>query len=58
MRQLVGTNRFGFLVMERDGAGWTVRALDADGAPLTTCRLDSRRASCAPIRAPWIAPTP
>ncbi len=58
MRELVGTNRFGFLVMERDGAGWTVRALDADGASLATCRLDSRQASCTPIRAPWIAPTP
>jgi hypothetical protein len=56
MSEIVGTNRFGFLVMERDGAAWIVRALDADGAQLTSCRLDARSARCTPITAPWTPP--
>ncbi len=49
---IVATNRFGFMTMERDGARWRMVAHDARGAPMTTCTLFERRASCdpAPIR--------
>ena len=56
MDMIVGSNRFGFLVMERDGAAWTLRALDVDGQPLSTCTLAQRKARCTPIASPWIKP--
>ncbi len=47
--ELVTTTRFGFMTMEREGAGWSMRAWDANGAPLTSCTLSERKAACTPI---------
>jgi len=47
--ELVSTTRFGFMTMEREGAGWSMRAWDASGNPLTTCTLGQRQAQCTPI---------
>jgi hypothetical protein len=49
---IVATNRFGFMTMERDGARWTMTARDVRGQPMTRCVLDGRRADCAP--AGWL----
>jgi hypothetical protein len=46
---MVATNRFGFMTMERAGAGWTMTARDVSGAPMTTCALAQRKAACTPI---------
>jgi hypothetical protein len=46
---IVATNRFGFMTMERAGAGWTMTARDARGAPMTTCTLSERKATCLPV---------
>lgn len=46
---MVATNRFGFMTMERDGARWRMVARDARGAPITSCTLFERRATCDPI---------
>ena len=43
---LVATNRFGFMTMERDGARWRMVAHDARGAPMISCTLLERRATC------------
>jgi len=48
----VATNRFGFMTIERAGAGWRMVARDARGAPMTTCTLFERRASCDPAPIP------
>ncbi len=48
----VATNRFGFMTMARDGAGWTMTARDVRGAPLTTCTLFQRHATCTPATVP------
>jgi len=45
---IVATNRFGFMTMERAGAGWRAIARDVAGAAMTTCVLADRRADCAP----------
>jgi hypothetical protein len=45
---IVATNRFGFMTMERAGAGWRAIARDVAGAPMTTCVLADRHADCAP----------
>jgi len=45
---LVATNRFGFMTIERDGAGWRMVAHDAHGMPMTSCTLFERRATCDP----------
>ena len=37
--EIVSSTRFGFMTMERDGAGWSMRAWDVDGKPLTSCTL-------------------
>ncbi|MFO1312595.1 MAG: metallophosphoesterase [Burkholderiales bacterium] len=47
--QILSTTRFGFMVMERDGAGWSMRAYDFDGKPMTTCRVVAREANCVPL---------
>ena len=49
---LVATNRFGFMTMERDGGSWRMVAHDARGAPMISCTLFERRATCdpAPLR--------
>lgn len=54
--ELVTSTQFGFMTMERRGAGWHMQAWDARGAPLTTCTLGERRAQCTPIAGP--APGP
>ena len=46
---MVATNRFGFMTMERDGALWRMVARDARGAPMTSCTLFERRATCDPL---------
>jgi hypothetical protein len=46
---IVASNRFGFMTMERDGARWRMVAHDVHGAPMTTCTLSERRATCDPI---------
>lgn len=48
---IVASNRYGFLTMERDGARWRILARDARGDPMTACTLIGRRASCAPAPA-------
>jgi len=45
---LVASNRFGFMTMERDGARWRLVAHDVRGAPMTSCILFERRATCEP----------
>jgi hypothetical protein len=47
--ELVSTTRFGYMVAERAGDRWSMRAFDVDGKLLTTCRLVQRKASCTPI---------
>jgi len=54
--EIVSTNRFGFMAMERAGTGWTMTARDLHGAALTTCTLGERKARCAPIENPWAKP--
>jgi hypothetical protein len=49
---LVASNRFGFMTMERDGARWRMVAHDARGAPLISCTLFERRATCDPASPP------
>lgn len=49
---MVATNRFGFMTMERSGAGWTMSARDVRGAVMTTCALAQRKASCTPATLP------
>ena len=49
--QILSTTRFGFMTMDRDGAGWLMRAYDYDGNPVTSCAVAARRATCAPIAA-------
>jgi hypothetical protein len=46
---IVASNRFGFMTIERDGARWRMVAHDVRGAPMTTCTLSERRATCDPI---------
>ena len=48
---ILSTTRFGFVTMERAGAGWRLQAFDADGAPLTTCTLAARKTDCTPLAA-------
>jgi hypothetical protein len=45
---LVAANRFGFMTIVRDGASWQMVAHDARGAPMISCTLFERRATCAP----------
>lgn len=47
--EIVSTTSFGFMTMEREGAGWSMRAWDVDGKPLTSCTLAGRKAVCTPI---------
>ena len=54
--ELVASNRFGFLVMERQGAQWRLEARDVQGLPLTTCTLGARQIRCDPIAQPWAQP--
>ncbi len=47
----LSTTHFGFMTMEREGAGWSMRAFDYDGRPMTSCTVAARRAACTPITA-------
>lgn len=47
--QMISSARFGFMTMERDGDGWSMRAWDAAGKAIATCTLRARKASCAPV---------
>jgi hypothetical protein len=44
---LVSSNRFGYLVADRNGGGWSARAYDVDGATLATCAIAGREMRCA-----------
>ncbi len=50
--ELVTSTQFGYMTMERSGAGWRMQAWDVRGAPLTSCTLGERRAQCTPIADP------
>jgi hypothetical protein len=41
--------RFGFMLMERDGAGWRMTAHARDGAVIAHCAFAARRLDCSPI---------
>jgi len=45
---IVATNRFGFMVVEREATQWTMTARDVDGKPMARCFLVGRNAECAP----------
>ena len=47
--EIVSSTGFGFMTMERDGSGWSMRAWDYDGKPITTCTVAARKAVCTPI---------
>jgi hypothetical protein len=47
--EFLSTTRFGFMTMDREGAGWTARAFDYDGKLMTTCTLAGRKIACTPI---------
>ena len=40
-------NRYSFLLLERAGTGWDGTVLDAEGLPLTRCRLDDGKKELA-----------
>jgi hypothetical protein len=46
---LVSSDAFGFMTMERTGAGWTMTARDARGTAVATCVLRDKKAICAPV---------
>jgi hypothetical protein len=54
--ELVSSTRFGFMTMDRDGAGWSMRAWDYDGKPITSCTLGQRKVQCTPIVEPQTKP--
>jgi len=43
---IVHTDRFGFVVMDRDGRDWNIVAYDQKGAPMTRCRLTGSKIHC------------
>ena len=51
--ELVATNRFGFMTMDRAATGWNMTAWDVHATTLTTCTLGERKARCAAIENPW-----
>ncbi len=40
-------NRYSFLLLERDDAGWAGTLMDPDGAPISRCRLNGERKQIA-----------
>jgi hypothetical protein len=44
--RIAHSNSFGFLLMERQPAGWTVKAYRQDGSIMTTCRINQRQLDC------------
>jgi hypothetical protein len=49
LAQFLQAETFGFMTMERNGAGWTVKGFDLHGSVLTTCALAGRKATCTPL---------
>ena len=49
VRDLRYTTRFGFATLDRTAAGWTLTAYDVAAAPMETCTLTQRQATCRPI---------
>ncbi len=49
MGQFLQAETFGFMTLERNGAGWTVKGYDVAGNVLTTCALAARKATCTPL---------
>jgi len=47
--QMVSSQRFGFMTMERAGDAWSMRAWDTAGKPIATCTLRARKANCTPV---------
>lgn len=47
--QMLASPRFGFLVLERNGENWALRAVDADGKAFAACTLRGRAVSCSPV---------
>ena len=45
---IVASDRFGFMTMDRDGGGWSMRAFDARGALIATCNCATAGARCMP----------
>jgi len=48
---LLSTATFGFMTMERNGAGWVLKSWDRAGHPLTSCTLFAKKASCTSLAA-------
>ena len=48
---LLSTATFGFMTMERNGAGWVINGWDRAGRPMTSCTLFARKANCTPLPA-------
>ena len=46
--QVLTMGRFGYLVLDRTGAGWTGALKDADGRPIAFCSLAGRALACRP----------
>jgi hypothetical protein len=47
--QLLQFARFGYLVLDRKGAGWTGGFYDADDRLTATCTIAGRKLACAPV---------
>ncbi len=43
---IVHTDRFGFVVMDRDGRDWNIVAYDQNAVPMTKCRLTGSKIHC------------
>jgi hypothetical protein len=48
IEQIIASSRFGYVVMDRDGAGWKLTDRDTSGAVLSTCIITGKRAQCRP----------
>ena len=48
---LLSTATFGFMTMERNGAGWVLKSWDRAGHPLTSCTLFAKKATCTSLAA-------
>jgi hypothetical protein len=49
--EFLQSSQFGFMTLERNGIGWTIKGFDRNGRVLTTCALASRKAACMPLAA-------
>ena len=48
IEQIVAHSPFGYVVMDRDGAGWKLLDRDTTGAVTSTCFIKGKRAECHP----------